>query len=351
MNRDDAGGGRRGLRPTLSPELIEAVRDCYGIDSANRAVDLGGSSSLNLLVRDEDRRYVVRAYRPYVTEARLDGIHLARRVLVARGVPCPEAVPTRDGRLWMVLDGRVVEVEPYVDRDADMDSWERLETALPILGQIHTILRDVEVGPEGRKPLFANHIEPQEALGWTLRGTQRMRGWGPSPAEVQLADAAEELAHLLAVAEQDLVSALPRQLVHGDFWDNNVFFRDGHVVLVTDFDFMGERARVDDLALTLYFTSVEYPEDPVSNDQLQRLRSLVDAYDSGLGDPLTGAERATLPLAMARQPLWSIGGWVALLDDEESARRHAAGTSWAVQWALGIVRELHRWQAALSGDI
>jgi Ser/Thr protein kinase RdoA (MazF antagonist) len=348
MNRDDAAGGRRGLRPTVPPELLKAVRDCYGIDSANGAVDLGGSSSLNLLVRDELRRYVVRVYRRYVTEARLGDIHLARRELSARGVPCPAVVPTRDGRPWMVLNGRLVEVEPYVDRDADMDSWERLETALPILGQIHSILRDVQVGPDGKKPLFANHIEPQEALDRTLHGTQRIRGWDPSPAEVQLADSAEELAHLLATAEEDLVSALPRQLVHGDFWDNNVFFRDGRVVLVTDFDFMGERARVDDLALPLYFMSLEYPQDPVSDDQLRRLRRLVDTYDSGLGDPLTGAERAALALAMARQPLWSIGGWVALLDDEESARRHAAGTSWAVEWALGIVRELHRWQTAFA---
>jgi len=348
MNRDDAAGGRRGLRATPSPELLEAVRDCYGVDSANGIVDLGGSSSLNLLVRDEGRRYVVRVYRPYVTEARLGDIHLARRELAARGVPCPEAVSTRDGRPWMVLNGRVVEVEPYVDRDADMDSWERLEMALPILGQIHTILRDVEVGPDGKKPLFANHIEPQDALGRTLRGTQRIRGWDPSPAEVQLADAAEELAHLLASVEEDLASALPRQLVHGDFWDNNVFFHDGRVVLVTDFDFMGERARVDDLALTMYFMSLEYPEYRGSDDQLQKLRRLIDAYNSGLGDPLTGAERVALAPAMARQPLWSIGGWVALLDDEESARRHAAGTSWEVEWALGIARELDRWQTAFA---
>jgi homoserine kinase type II len=328
--------------------LLEAVRDCYGIGSVNDAIDLGGSSSLNLLMRDEGRRYVVRVYRPYVTEARLGDIHLARQALTSQGVPCPEIVPTWDGRPWMMLNGRMVEVEPYVNRDADMDSWERLEAALPILGRIHTILRDLEVGPDGKKPLFANHIEPQDALDGTLRGTRRIRGWRPSPAEARLADAAEELAHLLAAAEEDLAPSLPRQLVHGDFWDNNVFFRDGRVVLVTDFDFMGERARVDDLALTLYFSSLKYPEDRVSDDQLQRLRRLVDAYDSGLGDPLTDAERAALPLAMARQPLWSIGGWVALLDDEKSSRQHAAGTFWAVHWALGIVHELHRWQAVFA---
>jgi homoserine kinase type II len=255
-------------------------------------------------------------------------------------------VPTLDGQPWLALDGGLLEVEVHVDHDADMNSWRCLERGLPLLGQIHTILQEVAVGPSGRNPLFANHIEPHEALERTFRGTRRIRSWEPSPTEARLADAAEELAHLVAAAEKDLVSMLPRQLVHGDFWDNNVGFREGRVVLVTDFDFMGERARIDDLALCLYFTSMKYAENPVSDDQLRRLRRLVDAYDSGLKDPLSDAERAALALAMARQPLWSIGGWVALLDDGETARQHAAGTFGAVQWALGIMRELDRWQTA-----
>jgi hypothetical protein len=46
--------------------------------------------------------------------------------------------------------------------------------------------------------------------------------------------------------------------------------------------------------------------------------------DSGLDDPLTHPERAALPLAMARQPLWAVGRWIALLDDESRARRLAS---------------------------
>jgi homoserine kinase type II len=241
-----------------------------------------------------------------------------------------------------------VEVEPYIDHDLKMDSWARLETALPTLGRIHTILQDVEIGPDGKGPVFANHIEPEDVPDRTRRGTRRIRGWASSPAERRLADAAEELADLLTAAERDLVPALPRQLVHGDFWDNNVFFRDGEIVLITDFDFLGERARIDDLALTLYFTSLEYAENPISDDQRLRLRRLVDAYDRGLAQPLSSAERAALPVAMARQPLWSIGGWVALLDDEPSARQHAAGTALAVDWALDVVRRLDSWQTALA---
>ena len=349
MKMDNAGSGLRGLRATPSLELFKALYDCYEIDGGEDIFDLGGSSNLNLLVSNGFRQYVLRVYRPYVTETRLGDIHLVRRELNARGVPCPEVVATRYGQPWIMLDGRLVEVEHYVEHDADMDSWERLETGLPILGKIHTILRDIKVSADTRRPLFANHIEPHDALNRTLHGTRRIREWdNPSPAELRLADAAEELAHLVSSAELDLVAALPRQLVHGDFWDNNVFFRDGRVVLVTDFDFMGERARIDDLALTLYFTCLKYPENRLSDDRLRRLRGLVDAYDSGLDDPLTGAEREALPLAIARQPLWSVGGWVALLDDEGSARRHAAEIGWDVEWALRIVCEIDRWQAAFA---
>ena len=348
MNQDDAAGGLRGLRAPLSSELIQAVCDAYGFRSVDDVVDLGGSSSLNVLVGDGGRRYVVRVYRPYVTKARLDDIQHVRRQLAAGGVPCSDILLTQDEQSWIEFNDRLVEVEHYVDHDVCMDSWERLETALPMLGHIHTILRGIATSPEGKYPVFANHLESQIALECTQSGTQRIRGWASSPYEVHLAATAEELAHLVTTVEHDLILVLPRQLVHGDFWHDNVLFRSSDVVLILDFDFMGERARIDDLALTLYFTSLKYAENSVSDDQLKRLGRLVDAYESGLADHLSGAERAALPLALARQPLWSIGGWVALLDDEASARRHAAGTSWAVAWALEIVRQIDRWQTAFA---
>jgi Ser/Thr protein kinase RdoA (MazF antagonist) len=346
MKNDNAGGGLRGLRAKPSAGLLEAVRRCYGIEGIDDTIDLGGSSNLNLLVDDNTGRYVVRVYRPYVTASRLADIQLVRRQLKGFGVPISEALTTLDGKPWMIFDGRQVEVEHYVERDADMDSWERLKTGLPLLGRIHSILQDVKVSKEGSCPLFANHIEPQDAISRTMQGVLRIRGWDPTPDELRLADAAEELAHLIFTTEWNVAPALPRQLVHGDFWDNNVFFRDGRVALVTDFDYMGERARIDDLALTLYFANCQYPDDPVSDERIVRLRSLVDAYDQGLDKRLSREERAALPLAIARQPLWSIGGWIALLDDEEAARRHAAGMLWEVEWALRILRDLNKWQEA-----
>ncbi|XEC97483.1 phosphotransferase [Paenibacillus tarimensis] len=343
---DNAGGGLRGVRATPSADLFQAVHDSYGINGLENSIDLGGSSSLNLLVTDGQSRYVIRVYRPYVTEARLADIQLARQELSAHGVPSSEVLSTLDGRQWIVFDGRLLEVERYVESDTHMESFNHLMVGLPILGRVHTILREVQFSAEGRNPLFANHIESQNAFGITLRGTERIRRWGPSSDTLRLAGAAEELARLVTAGERDLYPMLPRQMVHGDFWHNNVFFQGGRVVLVTDLDFMGERARIDDLALTLYYFACS--EEPVSRKRLGKLRRLIDAYDEGLDEHLSIAERSALPLAIARQPLWSIGGWIALLDDEEAARRHAAGMLGEVVWALRIVRELGSWQAAFT---
>src|SRR5690349_1036125 len=128
MMLDNAGDGLRGLRATPSLELFEALYKYYGIEAENNVVDLGGSSSLNLFVANHHQRYVVRVYRPYVTEARLELIHFIHRTLTDQGVPCPTVIAAQDGRPWITVAGRLVEVEQYVDHDEKMDSWERLKT-------------------------------------------------------------------------------------------------------------------------------------------------------------------------------------------------------------------------------
>ena len=144
-------------RAWLSQRLLDVIRSRYGIDCGTHPVDLGGSSNLNLLVGDRADRFVARVYRPYVTDERLRDTHVVRSVLDAAGVPCGGLVPTLDGQVWVVFDGRLVEVERFVERDAEMDSWERLEIGLPMLGRIHTVLRDLDVGEAGRSPMFPRH--------------------------------------------------------------------------------------------------------------------------------------------------------------------------------------------------
>jgi Ser/Thr protein kinase RdoA (MazF antagonist) len=338
------------LRARVSPHLYAALSDHYGLENGEGAQDLGGSSNLNLLITDpvDALRYVVRVYRPWVTAARLADIQIVRRHLALHGVPCTQPRPTLSGETRITIDGRLVEVEPYVEYDAKMDSWQRIEAGVPVLGRIHSFLQSLAVGAEGRPAPAAHNIEPHEAPSRALRGTRQIRLWvDATPAEVALADAADELARLVDHAQHGIDGALPRQVVHGDYWDNNVLFRDGHVVLIADLDFMGERARIDDLALTLYYTNSTFSDDPTSDERIRQLRALADAYDSGLAVPLTATERAMLPVALARTPLAFIA-MIPSVDSESGARRLAMEMIPDIAWALAIVRDLARWRAGFA---
>ena len=343
---DDADGGRRGLRADPTPELRRVLAQAYDLD-LGAAEDLRSGLNLNLAVPRGSERYVVRVYRPYVTEARLTAIQHVRRALDRAGVPCALPVPTLDGASWVRVEGRVAEVERFVDHDGRMNTAERLVRGLPMLGRIHSVLRDLDIPAAGRQARFVNHIEAGDVLAGTARGTARIRGWRPTPAERRLADRSDALADRVAEREAAFVGTLPRQVVHGDFWDNNVFFAGDRLVLVADFDFIGERTRIDDLALTLYFADCAFGRTDTV-DRIAALVPLVEAYDETLEPRLSEVERAALPWAVARQPLWGIGHWVAALDDEDHARAHAHATATDVERALSAVEDADRWADAFA---
>jgi Ser/Thr protein kinase RdoA (MazF antagonist) len=343
---DDAGGGRRGTRAVASAELWQVLGARWAIPRQH-GHDLGGSVNLNLLVSRGGEQLVARVHRPSVTSARLAGIQAIRDRLDAAGVPCQALVPAHDGTRRARAAGRLVEVERFIGHDGQMNTPPRLARGLPLLGHIHTLLADAGGSPAGRAAEFTNHIEPGAVLAGTRAGTARIRHWQPTPHERQMASQAERLADLVAAGEAGLVARLPRQLVHGDFWDDNLYFHGENPVFVADFGFMAERARIDDLALTLYYADTEFGLT-TSSDRITALQPLVRAYASGLSNPLTSAERQALPWAIARQPLWGIGGWVALLDDQDTARAHARATFPALQRALQLVADIASWQATLS---
>jgi Ser/Thr protein kinase RdoA (MazF antagonist) len=343
---DDAGGGRRGTRAGVSAELWEVLAARWAIP-VQQGHDLGGGLNLNLLVGRGGDQLVVRVHRPSMSQARLEDIQQIRNGLHDAGVPCSALVPARDGASWAQAAGRLVEVERFIPHDGRMNNPSRLARGLPLLGRIHSLLADAEVSSAGRAAEFANHIEPGRVVAGTRAGTARVKGWNPTSYERRMASQAEVLAELVATGEAGLTAGLPRQLVHGDFWDDNVFFRGQDPVFVADFAFMAERARIDDLALTLYYADIQFGLTS-SQERIAALRPLLRAYASGLDHPLTGPERAALPWAIARQPLWGIGGWVALLDDQDTARAHARATFPAIQRALQLATDICPWQAGLS---
>jgi len=334
------------VRPMKSPGLIDAIVRAYNLPLTSDPVDLGGSSNLNLLLPGRDRGYVARIYRAWVTPRRLEGIQSVRAALRAAGLPFTQARPLADGRTFLSFADWLVEVEPFVGGQ-DMSTWAQLKDGMRMLGTIHTVLSGITAPPGTRRAPAANHIDAADVSQTTRRACSAIRAFAASVDEERIASLSEELANVLLSAGDGASMGFPRQLLHGDFWDNNVKFRDGSVVAVLDLDFMEEGARIDDLALVLYyansgstFASLRSPLE-----RRQALRELVDAYDSGLERHLSLEERTALPLALARTPL-KYARHLLLRTSVAEQRAVAVAEAPELLWALSVAKHPVPWQMA-----
>lgn len=342
----DPQGIRRGQRAEPSLALKDLLCRQYGFDKESPLTDLGGSCSLNLLCTRRGEPFVARIHLPCVSTLRLDGIHTVKNRL-RNIVPCAETLLTLDGLPYIQWGGRLIEAERYAEHDGFMKTWERLEAGMPLLGRIHSALEGLELPAGALRQPFVNHIPADKALEMTKKGASRIRSLPrATDEEKRIADRAEALANRLAPLEP----RLPSQLTHGDFWDNNVYFNQGRVVLVGDYDFMTLRPRIEDAALTFYFADAEFTLfQPDSGDRRKQLTRLLQMYNSGLDTPLSKDELAALPLAMARQPLWCIGGWCVQAEDDEEVRRGVSDMLYYVEWAHGVMDKLDEWRKAFWG--
>ena len=335
-------------RPAPSARLLQHLQLRYGLSWSGDPVDLGGSSSLNLLLRDSRGDVVARVHRDWLEPARLTSIQGVRSALHAAGLPFPKPIPALDGSLWTRLGEQLVEVEHYREGEY-MDSWPRLRTGMRMLAHVHSVLAGIAADPAGHTPPASNQIDAREVIPSARRASSAIRTWARFDRDWAAIDRTETLADHLQAAWAPFAGALRRQLVHGDFWDNNVLFDANSIVLILDLDFMAERERIDDIALILYYVnSGRMLHQSASLVERQRqLRELVDAYDRHLAPHLTAMERAAIPLAMARIVLAYTRH---LCQRARVADQRDVLTAWSpdLGWSLEIVRDLECWQAAFA---
>ncbi|WP_169738875.1 phosphotransferase enzyme family protein [Jiangella gansuensis] len=288
-----------GPRATASREWLDFVRREYPLTEVTLVRDLGGNYNLNLQVSTRQGAMVVRVAPEWVGTDRLVAVQAVRDHPRRRGWPIPRTVPTRAGEGMARLHSRLVEVEQYAEpRGTPMTTWPAIGAGLPWLARLHDALRTAPSPPAAAHPPMVNQVEADAVLGPAIAA---IRAWVLFAEEAAYVVAAERLATSLASARRRF--DLPRQLVHGDFWAGNVRLAGDQLTLLLALDFRGERPRVDDLALTLFFVNEHLGRDDTSPDRIATLRALVDRYDAALTDPLSASERAALPYAILRTPL------------------------------------------------
>ena len=129
---------------------------------------------------------------------------------------------------------------------------------------------------------------------------------------------------------------LPRQLVHGDFWNNNVWFQGDDIVLILDLDFMGERAASTISRSPSTTRTRRSVRTTTTRDALRCSASWSTATTAGSRATLCGGTRA-LPYALARTVLVFVG-MLASIDDAAVRRALVREIVPDLQWSFDLVR-------------
>ena len=322
-------------------EVVGAAARLWGIDTAGSSVIVDGVTTTVRLPAADAALHVLREG---TTRARVLALQIARGRLADEGVPVVGLMPSVAGRTWEHVEDRILEVEDWVDHDGQMNTWERLRRGSPLLAAVHNIWADLDLGADGEACDWANWIAPSQVAAKTAAAVETLNRW-------RLGDLAHDVEQLAALTRAE-IAPLPHQVVHGDFWDDNVYVRGEDIVAVTDFDFLGRRPRIDDLALMLYFADEQpyFAGSEYRSAEVRRadLAPLVTGYTHRLENPLTDAELTALPYALARQPMWTYAKWALEHPDQDRAKEDAIATAAAVGRALEILGDPDVWSHTFS---
>ena len=252
-----------------------------------------GIENTNFFVDTDDGRWVLTLFERITADQLPFHLDLMRH-LAARGVPCPDPLPDRDGGLSSPLAGRPAAlVSRLPGRGVRQPSIAHAAPVGGLLARMHLATRD-----------FPQRQPNPRGLDWWEAAARRLAPVLPTSQARLLED---ELATQRAFANSPLHRALPASAVHADLFRDNVLFDGDAVGGVIDFYFAGWDTWLFDLAVTCNDWCIDDASgalDPV------RLDALLAAYRARR--PFTAAEREAWPLTMRAAALRF---WLSRLDD------------------------------------
>jgi Ser/Thr protein kinase RdoA (MazF antagonist) len=271
-----------------------------------------GLINRTFLVERDGRRAVLQRVSPIFPPGIHENIAAVTAQLRRRGLPTPELIPTRDGRLWAERQGAVFRLQSYVEGA----SFDRVETvgqaraAGALVGRFHAALDDLQHDFTHRRTGAhdtARHLE-RLAAAVAAHGGHRL-----APVVAPLAAAiAGQAAGLPALPD------LPPRVCHGDLKFNNVRFaaaagpaREQAVCLI-DLDTVGPMPLAHELGDAWRSWCNRHGEDAEQAAlDLDIFRAAAAGYRQGLGRVLADDEQGAVVLGVE---------WISL----ELAARFAA---------------------------
>ncbi len=338
-----------GPRWRVDDALLDAIAEVYELPHPLDCRDLGGAYNLNLWVRGGDREIVARIHRPWVTRARLIMLHDVRGGLADQGFPVPAPLRTVHGETTWRYTDRWLEAADYVPNDGCGDTWERLETGFTLLGRLHDAIEAHGEAAAFVPPRVSDYALPAALRPWMdqteLLINRAAENGAAHPTEtVQAAlETCHEATDILGAVEEWWEEGgylLPEQAVHGDYGGDNLLFRGGEVAAILDFDFLAVRERLLDVAFALYWVFANMEAGRLPRDlSWDRAAVLLTRYNAGTARPLIADEWDSLPIEIARVPLYWIAESAFALDPVANVAARAGSIRFA-GWVMDNMNEI-----------
>jgi homoserine kinase type II len=209
------------------------------------------SGTLNdtLLVTVGRGKFVLRGYRRHGERAAVAREHAVIVHARARGVPAIVPLPLPGGDTILERDDRCYALFPFATggqvRRADLGP-DKAAAMGACLARIHRALRDFPHAGLQQEAVTANRDQTLAGVEQLLAVIARrpIKDATDLAALDRLVSRRDWLRHQPAVSRRDL-AALGPQVIHGDYQETNLFFADGQVCAVIDW----ERARLAPRAL------------------------------------------------------------------------------------------------------
>lgn len=265
----DEAQAREFLKPFGLGELV-ALR---GIEA--------GVSNTNYLVTTTQGKFILTLYEPHRVRPEDVSFFIAyARSLKEAGIPAPGTLPGEHGSLVSILCGRPATLMTFLDGEEQVPAIlvaGKCLKAGAILAKMHLA---VNGWSETRPNLFS---------------LPRWRKWadeiGNRMAQISL-ELPEIIREEMKFIEGNWQNDLPAGAVHGDFFPDNLFFREGEVSGVIDFHFACTDSFAYDLAIALNAWSF----DADNRFRPEWYRAMLESYKSIR--PLSAEEQRALPLLL-----------------------------------------------------
>ena len=234
-----------------------------------------GVENTNYKVDTTEGHYILTIYEKRVNRADLPFFITLKTHLAVSGIPCPQPIADRDGKVLQELGGKPMAIVSFLE-----GTWTR-EPSADYCYQVGAALADIHAAGSDFTMHRANAL-----------GHQSWRGlWEKS---IYFADTLEDglkekIVSYLDRLDQEWPSDLPQGVIHADLFPDNVLFTDDRISGIIDFYFACNGLFAYDLGITIN----AWCFDAAGTFAQNKSAAMIEGYESIR--VLTESEVAALP--------------------------------------------------------